>query len=800
MGRLRDVRPQADQRGRLVQRLGEEAGVTRALALAVGLALAGSGPGARAQDETAAPGVGDVLAARAAVQSVVVVGTSLLPGLQTPLAQVPSNVQVVDTDTASLRGAATLAGVLDRSLGAANVNDTAGNPYQLDLNFRGFTASPALGTPQGLSVFVDGVRVNEVFGDTVNWDLIPRGAIGRLVVMPGTNPVFGLNTLGGAISVTTRDGFDEEPGGEAALTLGAWGRRTLSLEGARHDAHWALFVSGETSRERGWALHDPSRVDQGFAKGGWRDGPDAASLALTLVDSHLEGSQTLPRSWLDTPRESYSWPDTQRNRLVGLTAHASHRLDADTLVEVTLHHRRVVSHGLNSNVADGFDTGLPPSASNPATVNLVDDVDQSRTGASVQLATAGRWLGVSHRVAVGATGEGGLTRFTQSSQPAGPSRDTASTAPVSLDTSLHARADSAGAFVTDTMALAPTVALTASGRYDVATVRLSDQIGTALNGHHVFRRFDPALGGTWNPTASFTAFASVAEGLRAPTPVELSCADPQAPCALPNAFASDPALKPVVSRTVEAGARGRVAESVHASAAVFETLLRDDLQFISSGGGTSSAGYFRNVGRTRRRGVELGLDARTGPWFAEAHYALVDATFRTPLVMNGAANSSAAPIACDTCTDIAVRPGNRLPGVPRQTLKLRLERTLGDAVSLGVRVVAQSGQYARGDENNADVNGKVPGFARVDLDAAWRIGRGWTASVQVDNAFGRRYSTFGVLGQNVFTAPGRTFDASGATWRFEQYRSSGAPRGAWLTVSWAFGGGDETVGGESSRP
>ena len=199
---------------------------------------------------------------------------------------------------------------------------------------------------------------------------------------------------------------------------------------------------------------------------------------------------------------------------------------------------------------------------------------------------------------------------------------------------------------------------------------LADQLGTALDGRHAFRRLNPAVGLTSNPTSALTLYATYNEGLRAPTPVELTCADPAAPCALPNAFSSDPALKPVISRNAEFGARGKAGDALEWSLALFRTDLHDDIQFVSSGRGATGAGYFRNVGVTRRQGVELGLQSRVGALALTARYSLVDATFRTPLVLNSPNNSTARPISCDACTDIAVRPGNRLPGIARNTLKV----------------------------------------------------------------------------------------------------------------------------------
>ena len=722
----------------------------------------------------------------ASLQSVVVVGTTVLPGVGTPLSQVPANVQTLRGDVLSASRAATLAQALDQGVGGVNVNDTAGNPYQLDVNFRGFTASPALGTPQGLSVFVDGVRVNEAFGDTVNWDLIPAGAVARVSVIPGSNPVFGLNTLGGALSVTTRDVFDED-GGKVRATGGDWGRRALEAEAGGHGAHVGWLATANALHERGWGMHDPSRVAQAFGKLGWRDGADRANVSLSLASTRLEGNQTLPLSWLADFRQAYSWPDWQANHLAFLNANASHRVSPTLLLEANAFHRELRSVALNSNVNDDFDTGKAIGSGNEPTGNAINDVRQARTGASLQLTSTAVVADHANHLGMGASVGNGVTRFAQSNQEAGAARNTTSTQPLALRTSLHARAADAGLYATDTFGFDARTFLVVSGRYDVAKVVLADRLGTALDGNHGFHRFNPAIGLTSNPTSGLTFYAAYNEGMRVPTPVELTCADPAAPCALPNAFSSDPALKPVISRNAELGARGKSGDALQWSLALFHTDLRDDIQFISSGGGATNAGYFRNVGGTRRRGVELGLQSQVHALTLAARYSLVDATFRTPLVLNSPNNSTAAPISCADCTDIAVRPGNRLPAIARHTFKLRVAWSFGDAADIGATLVAQSATYARGDENNADANGRVPGFALASLDARWHLGAGWELFADVDNVFDRRTSTFGMLGRNVFTGPGRTFDATGATWRSEQFRVAGAPRGIWAGVTWRFG-------------
>ncbi len=731
----------------------------------------------------------------AALQSVVVVGTTILPGAATPLSQVPSNVQTLAGSAATSPRAVTLAQALDQGIGSVNVNDTAGNAFQLDVNFRGFTASPALGTPQGLSVFVDGVRVNEVFGDTVNWDLIPEGAIAKIAVMPGSNPLFGLNTLGGALNVTTRDGFSED-GGQVRAYGGMWGRKAVDFEGGVHDDHVAAFVAGNVLHEHGWGDHDPSRIGQLYGKLGVRDDSNRADVSLTLANTRLEGNQTLPLTWLSDYRTAYSWPDYQSNRLAFLSANASHRFSPDLLLEGNAFHRQLKTFVFNSNVNDDFDPTQGVGDGNQPTGNAINVVGQQRSGASLQLTSTAALASHANHASVGASFESGFTVFTQSSQEAGSSRDTTSDQPIELDTSLHARASAAGLFATDTFGLDAHTFLSVAGRYNLANVDLADQLGTALNGRHTFRRFNPSVGLTTNPTDGLTFYGSYNEGMRVPTPVELSCADPNAPCSLPNAFSSDPALKPVISHNGEFGARGQAGAGLKWSAAVFRTELRDDIQFISSGGGATSAGYFQNVGHTRRQGVELGLEGQASAWTWSAHYSIVDATFRTPIVLNSPNNSSAAPITCADCADIPVRPGDHLPGIPRHTFKLRADYAFGDAASLGATFVAQGGQYARGDEDNADVNGRVPGYGLLNLDGRVTLGAGWEAFADVDNVFDRRSSNFGTLGENVFTGPGRTFDPTGASWRSEQFRAAGAPRGVWVGLTWRFGGG--TRAGDAS--
>ena len=157
-----------------------------------------------------------------------VVVTTPLPGVELPSRRVPAPVQTATDWDIDESGALDLSDFLNRRMSGVYVNEVQNNPFQPDVNYRGYTASPLLGTPQGLSVYMDGVRLNQPFGEVVSWDLIPRMALSSTTLMPGSNPVFGLNTLGGALSLQTKDGRSHA-GTTVQATYGSDVRRLLEL-------------------------------------------------------------------------------------------------------------------------------------------------------------------------------------------------------------------------------------------------------------------------------------------------------------------------------------------------------------------------------------------------------------------------------------------------------------------------------------------------------------------------------------------------------------------------------------------
>jgi outer membrane cobalamin receptor len=202
--------------------------------------------------------------------TVIVIGTTPLPGAELDRSKIAAAVQTAAAQDIERSNALDLTSFMNRTLGSVYVNEVQNNPLQPDVSYRGYTASPLLGTPQGLSVYMDGVRLNQPFGDVVSWDLIPREAISTLTLMPGSNPVFGLNTLGGALSLRTKDGFTD-PGYSVGLNYGSDSRRQITLEGGGHsDAGLYWYGTANKLKEDGWRDDSPTDATQVLAKAGWR--------------------------------------------------------------------------------------------------------------------------------------------------------------------------------------------------------------------------------------------------------------------------------------------------------------------------------------------------------------------------------------------------------------------------------------------------------------------------------------------------------------------------------------------------
>ena len=763
--------------------------------------------------------------------NVVIIGTAPLPGLGLPLEQIPSNVQTAGSQDVERQHPLTLADYLNNNFSGLNISESQDNPFQPDVNYHGFTASPLLGTPEGLSVFVDGVRVNEAFGDTVNWDLIPENAISNITLSSGSNPVFGLNTLGGALAVQTKSGHDF-PGTEVQAYGGFFGRRAFEAQTGGAVGNFDYFLAGNYFDEDGWRDLSPSKVEQLFGKAGWQDELSDFDLSYAWADTSLIGNGAAPESLLAVHRSAfYTFPDFTNNKLNFITATGSHFLRSDLLVAVNGYYRQLVTRTNNGDLnddnylSDDY-SGPPIDCNDPFTsrvdvafcangINRASLATQKTWGFGAQLTESHDVLNMKNQLVVGTSYDHSTVDYNQSFQYA-TLTDTRETLPiidpdndVETVTSIGGTSRAFGVYATDTFSPSSLFHITAALRYnrinetlngfsvnsdvgDFAAVDNDDGDDTgpgfdAANpvfGDHTYSRVNPSIGATFTPSKALTLYANYSEGNRAPTVIELGCSNPDQPCGLPNNFASDPDLRQVVARTFELGARGSLpADALNWSFDAFRTNNTNDIQFVAT---TTSEGYFANVGTTRRQGVDLGLGGKllTADLSWHLTYSFVDATYRSSFEVSGQSNSSA-----DDNGNIRVSPGNRIPLIARHTGRFRLDYAVNRSWDVGASFIVSSGVFLHGDENNANVpdgtdfigSGKIGGYGVVNVQSTWHVAKFADVFVKIDNLFDKRYATSGFLTTNALNNDG-SFRPDPNDWRNENLVSPAQPIGLFVGV------------------
>jgi iron complex outermembrane receptor protein len=727
----------------------------------------------------------------------VVTATTPLHGSGLPLDHVPANVQTITSEDLAEHRSLDLAGYMGEALGSVHINDVQGNPLQPDLQYRGFLASPLLGAPQGLSMYLDGVRLNEPFGDTINWDLIPTNAIRSVNLIPGSNPVFGLNTLGGALSLESKDGFSD-PGLDASLLYGSWNRALLRANGGAHNDRFGIFAAAEVFDETGWREDSPSSAARAFLAGSYRDGPTKVDLTLAAANTSLTGNGVSPIQQLALDRAAvFTTPDSTENQLFMATLRADRALASHVHLAGTAYLRTNRTKTSNGDQHDwsqctdmagvlcaSDDGSAPPvldSSGNPVAFKDGYDAAYNRTftrqtsyGLTAQLAVDAPIADHENHLFVGADADQSRVRF-RSSTTVGELDDNRNTiddgfldptSPISVDSV----ANDLGVYATDTFSIRRDLHFVASGRFNYTSLSLDDLLGGGLTGDHSYSHVNPAVGLSYQPKREIGLYASFSQSNRAPTAIELTCATPTDPCRLPNAFVSDPSLAQVVARTVEAGARGRWRRGallLTYDLTGFRTTNSNDILFVSSGQ-VANQGYFANVGETRRQGVEADLAGRQRlggrsrlEW--SLHYTLTDARFESPFTELSATHPNA-----DANHMLHVQPGARIPSIPEHVAKAGLTYVAPFGLSAGANVVANSGQYYRGDEVNQLP--QIPGYVVVNARLAYQIWTPLTVFALVDNVFDAQYSTFGVLGDPTDVFP---------TYTDKRFVGPGAPRAFW---------------------
>jgi iron complex outermembrane recepter protein len=724
---------------------------------------------------------GDNPAASLEAPTVEIIGTTPVPGLGTPVGEVPANVQVVTGETMREKQTINLPDFMQQALPSVFISEVQNNPFQPNLTYRGFLSSPLLGAPQGLSVFQDGVRINEPFGDVVNYDLIPHNAISTMTLIPGSNPVFGLNTLGGAISMRTKTGA-HYPGLEAQVSGGSWGRKQADFAWGGYGERVDYFVAANWFEEDGWRDFSPSEVRQVFAKIGWEDADTDFDLSVTHGDTELVGNGVLPKSMLAQRRDQiYTYPDRTENNMTMVALNASHWLNDQWLLSGLLYNRRNTTKTLNGDINDEYN-----GANEPGVLNRTR-TEQNSHGLGLQAS----WVQERNTLALGTTLDRSRSDFIQTEQEGdqiNPDRSIGDLEDVELENSLLGRTQTASLYFTDSYKFNDQLTATISGRYNRTTVKAEDRLNPGvqpnLDANYTYTKFNPAVGLTYQINPALSSYAGWSQGNRAPTPIELGCADPANPCSLPNAMAADPFLEQVTSQTIEAGVRGQLSEWLQWNFGIFRSENKDDILFV--GAGASSQGYFTNFGKTRRQGAELGVSGSTGgrlSWSLD--YSYVDATFQSSACIVSEGNSTEGTICPND--EILVSPGNKIPGIPEHQLRVSGDFRATGNWWIGATLLSFSSQYVHGNENNLhDTDGKVSGYSIVNLTTRYRLGGQWELFGKINNAFDKKYSTGGILAENAFDANG-SFIADPNNWEDETFYAPGAPRAYFVGVKYIMG-------------
>ena len=640
-------------------------------------------------------------AAPVTLPEVEVVGATPLLGSGVDRDKVPAQTHVLTDRDISRDGYPQVLRALNEDVPGVTLDAAAGNPFQPNLLYHGFLASPLQGNPQGLAVYLNGARFNQPFGDTVNWDLIPDLAVDRMDLV-GSNPVFGLNALGGALSIRMKNGFTYQ-GGEIDLLGGSFAHYQGNLQYGVQSGSVAAYIAATGLHEGGWRDLQSSSLGNFYGDLGWRGNGGEAHINVTAAQTRLNGPGTSPVELLGVdPSAQFTAPNLITNKYTQVNLTESYDINDTTSLQGLAYYTYFLQKVYNGNVPNlsPCNDGSGLLCESPGVVGTgingepipdflnggpYSDFDQQSTntngyGVSLQATNRNELFGRPNQLIAGFSFDGAQTLFGARTQIGGLSlsdrvfagpgitidQTDGSIAPVRV-----AISDAYyGAFFTDNLDFTSQLSANVAGRYNLAQIDLSDQLGSALSGNHTYSRFNPAGGMSYKLLPGLTAYASYADANRAPTPAELTCSSAASPCSLAKFFTGDPNLQQVVSHTIEAGVRSQFrpleGTTVTSNIAYYRSTLNNDILFVNSP--IQGRAFFQNVGTTLRQGVDLSLQAKTDRLLAWFAYSYIDATFQTGFTASSVNNPGA-----DADGNIQVQSGNHLPGIPSNLWKLGVD-------------------------------------------------------------------------------------------------------------------------------
>jgi len=710
---------------------------------------------------------------------------SPLGGSEIPREKVPASVWTVTSTEINREGAGEVQQAIQSQVPGVILSDAAGNPLRAEVSYRGFDASPVGGRPQGLAVYQNGVRINEAFGDTVNWEVVPPNAIESLTVI-SNNPVFGLNAIGGAVNIIMKDGFSYQ-GSEIDVLGGSFGRAQIAVQAGAQSGPAAAYIAADAVREDGFRDFSDSEIRRLYADLGLKGSRAEVHVSLTGADNSFGVTAAAPKELLDLDwSRTFTSPQVTDIDVLMPQINASVKA-TDTLTLAGLaYYRRLKSNVIDGNLSeiDGCDPAGPnagflclseegeeelvlDSSGNPIEDDAVDDplgsIERINTlarswGGSLQAVEKSRLIDRPNQFLIGASYDHGRVSYKTSSElgtvgdkfVVDGSGIIVSAPDDVAPRDLRTENDYVGVYFSDTMDVTDRLAVTVGGRYNYARIVLTDLTGDFpdLNSTNIYERFNPMAGATYRLLPGLSTYGGYSEANRAPTAAELGCAEPDNPCFIESFLTDDPPLEQVVARTVEAGLRGEHksygGERLNWSLGYFRTLNSNDILAVAAE--QTGRGFFLNAGDTVRQGLEAAIRYEDRRFMAYASYALVNATFEDSIVLP-APNTPSGTEDCpgaegpDPAQCNFVQPGDRIPGIPRHRFKAGFTYWMTPRWQVGSDLVAASDQIFFGDEanNNAD----LPGYVRVDLNTTYNV----TDNVQVygliRNLFDNRYGLYG---------------------------------------------------------
>ena len=720
---------------------------------------------------------------------------------------IPGFVQVIKSQDISEQPGVSLSDYLVNNAQGFSITEVGGNPWQPDLQFRGYSAGSIAGNPIGLSVYVDGVRENQPFSDVMLWDTVPMWAMSGTQVVAGSNPIYGLNTLGGALALQTKNGklFNK---GTISTTAGSWDRTSGLIEygGVLEDSNIDYYFGYNHTSENGWRDYSPSHLNQAFAKLGKDFENGRVEISYTGAHNNLIGNGLVPGFLMGADNSGINTvPDLTENRYHKLNLGITQFIDETTMFSANAYYVSSNRYTLNGDLEFEVEDG----AMDWGTYDAVDDewdnepegeirttkTKQDKYGVSAQLTLSDDLFGKKNHLVMGSVLETSLIGFKQGEYEGelldnrriivdDPAYDAA--------TYLSGRTKTFGVYAVDTLSLNEHWHVTGGLRYNYTQVDNSDRLnGNAaaetLTAKQGWGRINPTIGVTYKPNDNYSTYVNYSESNRAPTSIELGCSNPAAPCTLPTQMADDPPLRDVVAKTYEVGARGQLANELTWNISMYHSYNHDDLQFISTSA-TNGMGYFDNVGRTRRDGIDVGLAGKglfslihlSGlSW--NASYGFVHATFDSDLEMAQEVNTSAVG------DNINIKKGDLLTNIPMHRLKLRLNYEVNDKFRVGTNLVGFSKSYMLGNENQKhNGDGEIPGYFILNMDANYKVAPKWNLAFKAINLLDHDYYTGGRLLNNAFTGNGAELRAHGDAAYSGSGYLPGSPRAGWVTLSYDF--------------